>query len=441
MKINSLIAVLTCAVFSAVNVSAQADKSDLPVPKPTGTFVVNQTQQVPEVSRERRSQAYAKMLEAQRYIWTVNRLRQQGTVDVASTQAAIVANSKLAKQALQKAVELNPNLSEGYTTLANLSKNMPPYDIDDSILLAEIAVKIDRNNFGAHQILAQLYTFKSQLNRGALDSNFTRKAIAEWNEITRLDARNAEAFAFLNEFYAKTNKRSEQIAALRNWLASSTPLSDGFYGRVFQGESLAPQAATVKLGQALFADKQTREAVEILSRAVAEEPENTEAIKLLASAIESADNASVSSAVQSLQQAVFANPDNPSLFLLLAQVQSRTGKVDDAVKVLRDASGKFAGKDKIVSADLQVALADIYGDTNRVDEAAAVYQNALTIRGIDKTKAITNEERNFAVLVFEKIIVLYQKANRPNDAKAAIERARILLGSKDLFADKQIVSS
>jgi hypothetical protein len=78
---------------------------------------------------------------------------------------------------------------------------------------------------------------------------------------------------------------------------------------------------------------------------------------------------------------------------------------------------------------LQVALADIYGDSNRVDEAAAVYQNALITRGIVvQNNILLDDERNFAVQVFEKIINLYKKANRPNDAKAATERAKLLLG-------------
>ena len=441
MKIKISFAALTFAILSVSCVFAQINKknvSSVTTSKITYTFAEKQTQQqTSEISREQRAQAYAKLLEGQRYFQ-----RYFGIISRTPLQPAEAASySKLAKQAFQKAVELDPNLAEGYTALADLAKNMPPYDVDESIMLAEIAVKIDRNNFGAHQILAQLYTYKSLLNRDALDANFAQKAIGEWKEIARLDPRNAEAFAFLSEFYAKTNKKSERIAALKSWLAASSPLSDGFYGRVFRGESLVPQAATVKLGQALLENKETGEAVEILSRAVADEPENTEAIELLRSAIESADNDSIKTAIQALQQAVYANPDNPKLSMLLAQVQSRTGKIDDAVKVLRDASAKFDGKDKIASADLQVALADIYGESNRVDEAAAIYQNALTVRGIDaKNDALMNDDRNFAVQVYEKIINLYTKANRPLDAKAAIERARTLLGKKDLFADKKMIS-
>lgn len=435
MKIKSSIAVLLVAVAGIPNLFAQVNTNILTsvnnVPRISEKNARRQAQQNPEVSRQQRAQAYAKLLEGQRYAWLILSRRLRSEAEVAST-------AKLAKQALQKSVELDPNLAESYTALAVLAKNTPPYDIDESIMLANIAIKIDRNNFGAHQNLAQLYTYKSLLNRNALDMNFAQKAIAEWNEIARLDSRNAEAFAFLSEFYAKTNKNGERIKALKSWLASSAPLSDGFYGRVFQGESLAPESATVKLGQALLADKQTREAVEVLSQAVAEEPENTEVIELLVSAIASADNASVKPAIQALQQAVFASPDNPSLVLLLAQVQFRTGKVEDAVKILRDGSLKFAEKDKTASAGLQVALADIYGDSNRIDEAAAIYQDALTTRGIDKYKVVTDEERVFAIQVYGKIINLYKKANRPNDARAVIERARIVLGKNDLFAEKQV---
>jgi tetratricopeptide (TPR) repeat protein len=435
MKVKYFIAVSLLAVLCSSNIFAQVDKNAFSsaIQMVSKTTAGNQVQQTSEVPRERRAQAYAKLLEGQRYIWTMNRLR---------SESSVAYYTKLAKQALQKSAELDPTLAEAYTALANLAKNAPPYDIDESIMLAEIAAKIDRNNFGAHQVLAQLYTFKSGLAReNTLDATFTQKAITEWNEIARLDPRNAEAFAFLSEFYAKTNKNGERITALKSWLASATPTTDGFYGRIFQDQSLVPQAATVKLGQALLEAKQTREAVEILSRAVAEEPDNPQAIEFLRLAVQSADNDSVKTAIQALQQAVFANPDNPSLSLLLAQVQSKTGKIDDAVKVLRDASAKFAVKDKVASANLQVALADIYGESNRIDEAAAVYQNALTTRGIlAKNDGLLDAERDFALQVFEKIINLYTKANRPNEAKAAIDRARILLGNKDLFAGKKVIS-
>ncbi len=389
-----------------------------------------QLQQKTEIPRAKREQAYAKLLEGQRYIWNMSRQR---------SEAAMTTNSRLARQALQTAVELDPTLAEAYTALADLTKNTSP-NIDESILLANIAVKIEPNNFGGHQILAQLYTFKSRLNKGIFEPNFTRKAINEWKEVARLDPRNAEAFAFLNEFYARTNKPAERIDALRNWLASATPLNNGFYGRVFQGESLAPESASVKLGDALIKNGQTRQAVEILSRAIADDPENNEAIELLREALKTVDANSVGTAIQALQQAVYANPGNSALIMLLAQVQARSGKINDAAKIINDATAKLVDKDKISAANLQTALGDIYFEADRYDEAVAVYQNALAVRGIVENKPVLDEERDFAIRMFDKMIDAYKKANRLNDAKAVIERARLLLGKNDLFADKKLIS-
>src|SRR5215213_157965 len=101
-----------------------------------------------EVSRERREQAYAKLLEGQRYVWGMTRQRGQS-----SSSSGV----RLAKQAFQKAVELNPSLAEGYTALAELALTSQPADMNEAISLATIAVKIDKNNFGAQRILSRLY--------------------------------------------------------------------------------------------------------------------------------------------------------------------------------------------------------------------------------------------------------------------------------------------
>lgn len=413
-------------------ISAQVSQ---PSPTPKISEIVSKnleqiTDNVP-VSRENREQAYLKLLEGQRFIWTLSRPR---------TQTVLTNGARQAKQALQKAVELDPMLAEGYTALAELSKNTPPYDIDESILLANIAVKIDKDNFGGHQILAQLYTFKSQLNRGILDPVQSQKAIVEWKEIARLDPRNAEAYAFLSELYARTNNQSEGVAVLRKWVGAAAPISNGFYGRIFQNESLLPENASLKLGRALIKTKQTREAIEILSLLVADNPDNEEAVESLQQAVESADQNSAALAIEALQQAVYTNSENTSLVILLAQVQARAGKIDEAAKILQTTTGKLSEKDKTAAAYLQVVLGDIYAQKDRVDEAVKAFQNALTIRGITESEAVLDDERDFAIRVFDKMIEIYKRANRPNEARAVIERARIVLGKNDLFSDKKLIS-
>jgi tetratricopeptide (TPR) repeat protein len=393
-----------------------------------------------EIPRERREQAYAKLLEGQRYIWSMSRLR---------SQMGTATGARLAKQALQKAVELDPTLAEGYTALAELALTTPPNDIDEAIMLATIAVKIDKNNFGAHRILSRLYTIKSRLNdgngdgsrsTGGLDQVNAQKAIGEWKEIARLDPRNAEG-AFLSEFYKRTNKLNERIEALQKWLASAAPIETRFYRTVMGNqEDLSPESAAVKLGEALLDAGRIQEAVEVLNRAIADDPENTEALELLRRALEAADGPTAATAIQSIQQAIYANPENSALLLLLAQVQARTGNAADAAKFLNESVAKLAQKDKSAAANLQIALGDIYRDSERFDEAIAAYKSALSTFGIDKNALATDDEREFAVGVYEKIIQTLKLADRFTEAKTVIEGSRQVLGKEDSFTDRQLIA-
>ena len=431
MTKNNLVYSLAFLVGVFCFQTANAQPESTPTPK-LSTELAKNLGQTNEVSRERREQAYAKLLEAQRYLWSMSRVR---------TPAGVTAGTKLAKQALQKAVELDPTLAEAYTALAEITLTTPPNDIDEAIMLATIAIKINPDNYGSHRILARVYTIKSKLNVGTLDPGFTQKAIAEWKEIARLDPKNAEGWAFLSDFYNRTGKDEERIEALKKWMASASPLETRFYRTILGNqEDLSPVSAGLKLGAALLKVGRTGEAIDILSRSVADEPDNEEAIDLLRQAIESNEGDSSNKTLELLQQAVFANPSSLALIDLLAEVQSKLGKTDDAVKTIRNTIKNFSQGDKNTVAKLHVSLGDIYSQANRNNEAITAYEDALKAFGIEKSQLTTDDEREFATKVFEKMIKTYKNAGRINDAKATIERARVLLGKNDLFSDKQIIS-
>jgi lipopolysaccharide biosynthesis regulator YciM len=62
------------------------------------------------------------------------------------------------------------------------------------------------------------------------------------------------------------------------------------------------------------------------------------------------------------------------------------------------------------------------------------------LRGVGNNERIADDERDFVISVFDKMIQTYKNANRPNDVKTTIERARQILGKNDLFADRQTIS-
>lgn len=431
-------------VLSLCTAPAFFSQTSPPFPLPTATPVKGISEMLAknlethehgvEVPRDRREQAYAKLLEGQRYMWSWSAGR-------ARSQARIAHVLQNAKQAFIKSVEFDPSLAEGYTALAEIAINSVPGDIDEAIGLASIAVKIEPDNYGARRILARLYTYKSRLTTGSLDPAFANRAISEWKNVARLDPRNAEAWAFLSEFYAKTNKPEDEITALKNWVSSASPLETQFYRRMMGNEeNLSPERASLKLGPALLKAGRVPEAIFTLAAFVADEPENAVAVDLLREAIESAQGETAAVAIESLQQAAFANPENVALIDLLAQVHVRAGKFGDAERLLRNAASKQLAGNKESAAVLQVALGDLYARADRSGDAIAAYESALKTRGIVETAITESDKREFAMQVLEKIIVTYKNADMPNDARATIDRSRKYFGKDDLFADRQLIS-
>lgn len=381
-----------------------------------------------EVPREKRVQAYAKLLEGQRHVWAAKRSRSQAAV-----------NSRLARQAFQRAVELDPTLAEGYTALAELAWNFPPNDVEESIRLAKIAIAIEKNNFGANRLLGRAYTLKSRLNRGTTDPENAQNAIQYWKETARLDSRYAEAWAFLSALYPEGSE--EQIAALRGWLSSAAPIDTYFYRVLMGGQAdLAPENAAVKLGKALLAADRVKEAVDVLNQVIVDDPESEEALELLRSAIDVSDPAVAQTSIQAIKQAIYANPGDTELILLLAKVQARVGNSADTTKFLNDTIARYAEQDKSVAAGLQAALGDVYREAGRFDEAIQQFNKSLVTRGISPDRLATDDDRDFAVAVFEKIVLTYKTANRFAEAKAAIINSEKILGDEDSFADRQLIA-
>ncbi len=410
--------------------STAAGQAPLPTPTPEPTISSSTSAQLD--ARTRREQALVKMLEGQKQIWKSYRLQ---------TQAGRTNALQLARTALLKAVELDPTLAEAYTALAELAVTMPPVSVDEAIKLAKRSIEANKTNFGAHRMLGRLYTVQSRLNTGTLDRALADLAVAEWTEVTRLDPRNAEAWAFRSAFAEAMNKEKESIDALRGWVSASAPNDVQFYSRIMGGGAdLAPESASLKLASALAKAGKTDEATRILSTVIADDAENSEAIGLLAEMVESAEGDVASSVISALQQAVFAKPDNVSLVDMLARLQGRTGQFDEGVSLLKKTIAANSKSDPRAASTLSISLADLFLRQDRYDDALRSLEESLSVRGLTAGVEFSDEDREFAVYVFEKLIHVCKLANRPDAAKAYIERARRSFGKEDLFADRQLVS-
>lgn len=333
------------------------------------------------VSTEVRGKAYAKLLEGQRFIWLAGNIRRS------RGQAAYQEYVRAARSAFIAAVEIDPFLAEAYTALAELSLTTPPSDLDEALRLAQLSTSIDKDNFGARRIEARLLTFKSGIANDVLDPVLTQRAIDAWKYIANLDPRNAEAWAFLSEFYGKTGKDEERIESLKRWLASSVPIDSQFYQRVTGGrDSLAPENASIKLSEAFVKAGKITEAIDILSQVITDDPDNGEAVELLRQAIASGKGAHTAAAIQALQIAVFANPDNQSLGTLLAEALRRSGNRTEALRTIRSLRVKTPNDETLARRE-----ATILTELGRVDEAVTEYRKHLVERSKFKTESGTGK--------------------------------------------------
>ena len=247
------------------------DKSNPAAPAPV---TAPATPQKELTARERRAQAYMKLLEAQRHYAAA---RGKGFT-ASSLQAA--------QQSLQEAIELDPTLAEAHTALAEIAFFYLD-DIEKAEREAASAVKINGNNLGARRILSRIYTIKSGIFEGNPDQSYSDKAITELREVVRLSPNDAEALALLGEIYMAQGRETQAIEFLTRWAAVPVQADGSFFRAVTKGRAeLSRESANARLGEALLRSGRTADAIKAIRWAVAGQPENPTYVDLLGRALE-----------------------------------------------------------------------------------------------------------------------------------------------------------
>jgi tetratricopeptide (TPR) repeat protein len=392
-------------------------------PTQAGGNASAQTGAQPALSpRERRARAYMKLLEGQRYLST-------GRAVGGITREAIAR----AQAAFNEALALEPSLAEAHTAQAELAFFFLD-DLDLAEREAQAAARINRDNFGAHRVLARVYALKAGLDEDKLDRAAAERAVAELREILRLDANDPEALALLGEFYQLTGKTDDALDAFRRWAAAPPAVDVRFYQVITEGRDLSPDAAAGRLGEVLLKAGRTAEALTTIRRALASSPDNVTYLQLLGRALEA--GGMDAGALDDLRRMIAANPANAAAVSLLAQTQARAGKTDEATATLRAGINERKTGARERNA-LTNQLAEVLADALRYEEAIQTYEDALKARDITDKPLTADSDKQTAARLLSRIIELQKQAGRTEAAAATIERMRRLLGPDDPQADYQ----
>jgi tetratricopeptide (TPR) repeat protein len=419
-----LTAALCLAAVTSGSRAARAQDAATPKPSPSATAqqpqAGAQTPQ-PQSERERRAQAYAKLLEGQRYY-----MRSR-------TGSMTVETLRLAQQAFRKAAELDPTLSEAHTALGEMA-----FLFLDDIPQAEqeglTAVRINPDNLGARRLLSRVYTIKSNLAEGNLDRAFAEKAVAELREVIRIRPSDSEAWALLGELQLGLGREKEAVEALAKWATLPASVDGRFYQVVSRGRELSPDAAHARLGEVLLGAGRSAEALAAIRRALSMEPDNAHYLEMLGSALEASGEVD-QNVINELRAVVAQSPQNAAAVSMLARAQARAGRLDDAVATMRAGLAALRPGNDRDNLTLQIQLAQIFSDASRYEEAAAVHEELLKARKIGDTRLTTERDRRFATLILRELVNLRQQAGQPEQAMAVVERMRRVLGESDPTAD------
>lgn len=385
-----------------------------------------------QVNASERREAYQMLMQGQRHSWEVDRAR---------TQAAQITSISKARESFLAAAAADPTISEVYVALAELetSRRLSNENIEEGVTIAEMALAVSPNSFGAHRLLARLHSMQSRIGQNTVGEESAKKAVEHWETVVKMDPANAEGWAFLSLFYERSGKTDRQIEALEKWVAAPPPSDSQFFSLVMGPRfPLTSENATMRLGSAYLSAGRSQEAVVVLSSVVADQPQNTEAISKLEEAVFSSSEIKTAEAIESLQQAVFANPGSNALVSLLAEIYHRNGDNQESINTFRNAVIKLAESDVTAAAYMQLALGDFLGRHRRTDEALNAYRTSLSIFGVIDNK-FGEKEAAFVKTVLEKKVQTLKVAGRLGDAAELLNKYRPSFSPADQFIDRQLI--
>ncbi|HEX8097218.1 MAG TPA: tetratricopeptide repeat protein [Pyrinomonadaceae bacterium] len=269
---------------------------------------------------------------------------------------------------------------------------------------------MDKDNFGAHRLLARIYSIRSGLREGKLNKPLVERAIAELREVARLYPGDAESWALLGEFYTASGRTEEAVDAFRRWTAAPAATDPRVFQYITNGRELSPDAASARLGEALIAAGRPSEAIAPIRQAIAVNPENREYLLLLNEAFE-AGGSKDPAAIEELQRILAADPKNTVALQLLARAKARSGKVDEAVTLMRS---RLTGSLEDIEVYLQISY--LYSQAGRPRDAVEAARKALELAPPDRQD-----------IAAQALIALSSAQQRAGDLKGSEDSLRRVL--------------
>jgi tetratricopeptide (TPR) repeat protein len=439
-----LAAVSLLAALLSITAMAGGRNNTLPDQDQTATGQTSRKTESPE--DKARKQAYLRFMEAQR-LKSARRLNE-------------------AIEAYKDAIRLDPTAAEPHADLGELYLfYFNTSRLGDAEREGLEAVRLDAKCVDGHKLLARIYVLSVRMEQKPKPGQ-VEKAIRSYEEVTKLDPANAEAWAFLAELYEMKDDTARQIQALEKWAGAPPSIETGFY-RALMNSDLSADQAYYKLSQLYLQQGKNQQAVMAARRAYEAEPESNAYARNLISVLRMAGSGEdeletyarlaktanspalqigygsalvragrYAEAVEKLSAYLKSDPANSSAVGLLAIAQRRANQRAEAVETLKAGIARVAPDARL---NLTLELAETYDEMGRTDDAITQYEQVFeTFMTAGK---LTSRNTDLFVNVVTKLTQAHRRVGNKQKLQTAFTRARQLLGENSPQLDLMAIET
>jgi tetratricopeptide (TPR) repeat protein len=301
--------------------------------------------------------------------------------------------------------------------------------IRDAVAEAQEVLKLDPDNLAAHRLLARIYVRTlGDVNAGEVQKENLGKAVDQFNAILKIDPKDTSSALWLARLYRFENQHAEAEKILRGVLQRnpdngpaleqlSQLLIDG--GRSQEAIEILSQAAGTSsspdvydlLGDAYSQNKEYAKAEDAYRHAVELDPDDPGHHHGLGQALLAQDK--YAPALEEYKKLSELEPGTSENYLRMAQLYRRLGKFDESESSLLRAKQLSPG-----SLEVLYNEALLYEDQGRYDDAVKVLTDAIA--GM-KNQSGGEGNPNALAILYEQLGRVYREAEKYSAAVDTFE--------------------
>lgn len=323
--------------------------------------------------------------------------------------------------------------------------------LEDAVNEVQAVLKDNPDDLQAHRLLARIYVSSmGDSNSGSATPGMLQKAIAEFEAVHRLDPDDADSALMLGRLYKADNQPQKAEALFekilsdnpesRNVLVNLTQLyfDQGDYDKIISllenvPDSRMDPALLYLLGSSYAQTRNLTKAEEVFKKALDSEPDSEDIRRAYAEALMA--QGKMEEARAQLQEMVKSDPQSPTSYVRLAQLDRQMGNFDDARKELEQARGLAPENPEIPYQE--AILEDTLGN-----EAKAVSLLQDVLKKTEKADGKYNPaEANNRAIYLQLLGTVYQHQEDFDKAIETFQRIVALGGDQSPRGESLIVGT